>query len=201
MALNTEIPRVVVCGVGALGANLVEHLARSRCPGWLVVIDHDRVEAANVGNQPYDLRQAGQSKVHALAARIYEACGRQVEAVHSTIDAKSARNLLRGADLVIDTLDNAAARLAVRDACSALGVTALHAGLGADGYVDVRGNEDYRIEEPGAGAGPCRDATSRSQVLLGVLMTAEAVRTALTEGRVAIRAAALGALLQSTLTL
>lgn len=43
-----HLPRLVVCGAGALGGNLVEHLARSALPAALVVIDHDRVEAANV---------------------------------------------------------------------------------------------------------------------------------------------------------
>jgi ThiF family len=194
---HTDAPRVVVCGVGALGGSLIEHLARSAFPAWLVAIDHDRVEAANVGNQPYDVRQAGMSKVHALAARVYEGCGCEIEGIHATLDAKSAPKLLRGADLVVDALDGAAGRLVVRDACSALGVTALHAGLGPNGYVDVRRNEGYRIAEPYGGTGPCREATTRSQVLLCVVLTAEAIRGALAGEAMANRATALAALLDS----
>jgi hypothetical protein len=196
-AHRTDAPRVVVCGAGALGANLIVHLARSAFPAWLVAIDHDRVEAANVGNQPYDLRQAGMSKVHALAARVYEACGREIEGIHATLDKKSAPKLLRGADLVVDALDGSAGRLVVRDACSALGVTALHAGLGPEGYVEVRCNEGYRIAEPHGGAGPCREATTRSQVLLCVVLTAEAIRGAFAGEAIANRATALATLLDS----
>jgi len=171
--------RLVVCGAGAVGGNLVEHLARCALPASLAVIDHDRVEVANIRNQPYDVRQAGTSKVHALASRVFEACECRIDAIHATLDAASAPKLLRGAALVVDALDNAPSRLAVRDACLALKIPALHAGLARDGYVEVRGNDGYRIEQAPDGAGPCGEATTRSQVLLVVLLTAEAIRCVL----------------------
>jgi hypothetical protein len=200
-ARRTDAPRIVVCGAGALGGNLVEHLARSAFPTRLVVIDHDRVEAANVGNQPYDLRQAGLSKVHALSARIYEACGREIEAIHAKIDARCARKLFRGADLVVDALDNAASRLIVRDACSTINVAALHAGLGPDGYAEVRGNDGYRVEPPPEGTGACCNATTRSQMLLGILLVSEAVRRTLAGEPILNRATALGVVWESARTL
>lgn len=198
---GSDAPRIVVCGAGAIGGNLVEHLARSAIPAAIVVIDRDRVEAQNVGNQPYDLRQSGLTKVEALADRIYEACGREIEAVHATISAANAQRLLRGAAVVVDALDNAPSRLIVRDACASLGIAALHAGLGPDGYVDVRTNEGYRIEVPCGGEKPCRSATTRSQVLLAATLTAEAVRRALEGAPVSNRAICLAALWERARTL
>jgi hypothetical protein len=189
--------RIVVCGAGAIGGNLVEHLARSALPAAIVVIDHDRVEAANVGNQPYDLRQSGVAKVYALAERVYEACGREIEAVHATISASNAQRLLCGARLVVDALDNAPSRLIVRDACAKLGISALHSGLAADGYVEVRTNEGYRIETPRGSEAPCRNATTRDQVLLAITLTAEAVRKVLCGAPIANRATSLTAIWES----
>jgi molybdopterin/thiamine biosynthesis adenylyltransferase len=198
---GSNLPRIVVCGAGALGGSLVEHLARSALRAAIVVIDRDRVEAENVDNQPYDLRQARLPKVHALAERIYEACGREIDAVHATLGAGNAQRLLRGAAVVVDALDNAQSRLAVRDACVALGITALHAGLGTDGYVEVRTNEGYRVETPQGGEAPCRNATTRSQVLLAVVLTAESVRRALEGAPVSNRAMYLAAIWESAETL
>jgi hypothetical protein len=121
--------------------------------------------------------------------------------VHASIGAGNAQRLLRGAKAVVDALDNAQSRLVVRDACAALRITALHAGLGPDGYVDVRNNEGYRIEAPSEGQMPCRSATTRSQVLLAVTLTAEAVRLVLEGGLMSNRAACLAAFLESAQTL
>lgn len=181
------LPWVVVCGAGALGANLVEHLARSGLPCRLVVIDHDRVERANLGTQPYRVAQVGMAKAVALADVVEEGCERVIEARVETIDAGCAPRLLSGATLVVDCLDNAPSRLAVAAAARTLGIACLHAGLGADGFVDVRGNDGYRIEEPPGGAGPCHAAASRAQVLLAVILAADAVRAALAGQSIAPR--------------
>jgi hypothetical protein len=195
------VARIVVCGAGAIGGNLVEHLARAAVPAVISVIDRDRVEAANVHNQPYDLRQSGLTKVSALAERVYEACGREIEGVHATISAGNARRLLRAAKVVIDAMDNAESRLVVRDACASLGLAALHAGVGPDGYVDVRTNEGYRVEEPRNGAAPCHTVASRTQVLLAVALTAEAVRRHLEGEPLSNRATMLASLWDDSHTL
>jgi hypothetical protein len=193
-----DVPRIVVCGAGALGGNLIEHLARSAFRAQLVVIDHDRVESANVGNQPYDLRHAGLTKVNALAQRVYDACGREIEGIHATLSAKSAPRLLRDASLVVDALDNAASRLVVRDACANLSIAALHVGVGPGGYLEVRGNKDYRIEAPPGETTPCRDRTTRGQVLVAVALCAEAVRWAVCNELVANRTITLGEIWESS---
>jgi hypothetical protein len=185
---SSHLAHIIVCGAGSLGGNLVEHLVRSNVSARITVIDHDRVEAANVGNQPYDLRHCGKSKVFALAERAYEACGCHIDGVHAFLDQKSSLNLLAGASLVVDTLDNAAGRRVIGSTCSALGIPALHAGLGPDGYFEVRPNEGYRIAEPLEESRPCRDLTSRCQVLLAVAIAAEAIRRALAGESIAGRA-------------
>ncbi len=100
--------RITVCGVGAVGGNLVEHLART---GWrnLHAVDFDRVEGHNIGNQPYQIRQVGQSKVLALASLVYEATGLALAPTNLRIGKKNVHRVVTATDLV-DTLDNAPAR-------------------------------------------------------------------------------------------
>ena len=164
--------RITVCGVGAVGGNLVEHLART---GWthLHAVDFDRVEGHNIGNQPYQIRQVGQSKVHALASLVYEATGLALETTNLRIDKKNVRRVVTTTDLVVDALDNAQARRVVAQACHQASVPCLHVGLGAHGLADVRPNEGYRIEDPQPGAEACEATESRPAVLLAVILAAE----------------------------
>ena len=164
--------RITVCGVGALGGNLIEHLART---GWrnLHAVDFDRVEGHNIGNQPYQIRQVGQSKVHALASLVYEATGLALTTTNLRIEEKNVRRVVTAADLVVDALDNAEARRVVAQACHRAGVPCLHVGLGAHGLADVRPNVGYRIEDPEPGAEACEAVGSRPAVLLAVILAAE----------------------------
>src|SRR5947209_2622287 len=70
---------VTVCGAGALGANIMESLARSGF-GRLAVIDRDRVEERNLSTQPYHRSDVGAAKAKMLANSLYRAVGAAVEA-------------------------------------------------------------------------------------------------------------------------
>src|SRR5258708_22555461 len=73
---------VTVCGAGALGANMVESLARSGF-ARLKVIDRDRVEERNLSTQPYYRSDIGAFKAKILANSLFRALG-------VTIDARAA---------------------------------------------------------------------------------------------------------------
>ena len=64
--------RIVLCGAGALGSHLAEHLLRQGVR-QLTVIDFDRVEQHNLGTQSYEEGDIGAFKVDALRARCYRA--------------------------------------------------------------------------------------------------------------------------------
>lgn len=78
MAKLKEFP-VTICGAGALGANLVENLARAGF-GKLKVIDRDRIEERNLSTQPYYRSDVGAFKAKILANNLYRAIGTKVEA-------------------------------------------------------------------------------------------------------------------------
>src|SRR5947209_17577695 len=126
---------VTVSGAGALGANIVESLARSGF-ARLRVIDRDRIEERNLSTQPYYRSDIGAFKAKILANALFRALGVTVDSHAEELTAVNAGNLLGGSDLVIDTFDNSIARQAVKDACTGAGLPCLHAGLAGD-YAEV----------------------------------------------------------------
>ena len=62
--------RVAVVGVGGVGSFVVEALARAGV-GWLVLVDHDRVELSNTNRQLHALTgNYGRPKVEVMAERV-----------------------------------------------------------------------------------------------------------------------------------
>ena len=120
--------RVAVVGAGGIGSAVIPALAGAGV-GKLTIIDDDVVELANLHRQPlFRERDAGYSKAD-LALQFVHRLNRFVEAVpvQDRIGPDNAERLLGGHDMVVDGSDNFATRLAVSDACVALGVPLLSA--------------------------------------------------------------------------
>jgi molybdopterin/thiamine biosynthesis adenylyltransferase len=163
---------VIVCGAGALGANIAESLARQGF-ARLSVIDRDRVEERNLSTQPYYRTDVGAFKAKILANTLYRALGVSVEARTEELTPANAEKLLRGSGLVIDTFDNSIARQAVKDACDRLSLPCLHAGLAGD-YAEILWNEIYRVPST-ANDDVCDYPLARNLVLLAVAVACETV--------------------------
>lgn len=165
--------KLIVCGAGALGSLLVDNLVRQGVR-HLTVIDHDRVEAHNVGTQLYGQGEVGAFKVEALRALCFRAAGIELEAIAKTLDERSAPKLLREADIVIDTFDNSAARQIVTEQCHAKQLAGLHLGLNAD-YGEVHWNEGYRVPQDVVLHDPCAYPLARNLIGLVVAIGSEAI--------------------------
>lgn len=164
--------RVTVCGAGALGANVVESLARQGF-AELRVIDRDRIEERNLSTQPYYASDVGAFKAKILANSLYRALGAKVDAKSEELTEANAARLLKDAELVIDTFDNSVSRRAVKEYCERANVPCLHAGL-ASGYAEVIWNESYRV--PSAAQDDiCDYPLARNLVLLTVAVTCETI--------------------------
>jgi adenylyltransferase/sulfurtransferase len=114
---------VAVIGAGSIGNAVIPALAGAGI-GQLTIIDDDSVELGNLHRQPlFRERDAGYSKAD-LALQFVERLNHFVKAtpVQQRITPENARDLLAGHDMVIDGSDNFATRLAVSDACVALGI-------------------------------------------------------------------------------
>src|ERR1041384_3149663 len=95
---------VTVCGGGALGANVVESLARQGF-ARLRVIDRDRIEERNLSTQPYYRSDVGAFKAKILANTLFRALGVTVDARAEELTAANAGKLLSGSGVVLDTFD------------------------------------------------------------------------------------------------
>ena len=114
---------IAVIGAGGIGSGAIPALAAAGV-GKLTIIDSDVVDRSNLQRQPiFRDDQVGGEKA-ALAAQFAMAINPHVEAVsrERRVDAENARELLENHTLVLDGSDNFATRLAVSDACVALGI-------------------------------------------------------------------------------
>ena len=138
---------VAVVGAGGIGSAVIPALAGAGV-GRLTIIDDDRVELANLHRQPlFRERDAGYSKAD-LALQFVTRLNRFVEAtpVQERVGADNAARLLGEHDVVVDGSDNFATRLAVSDACVALGIPLVSAAaVQFQGQVGLfRGKPCYR---------------------------------------------------------
>jgi adenylyltransferase/sulfurtransferase len=114
---------VAVVGAGGLGSAVVPALAAGGI-GTLTIIDDDEVEASNLQRQVmHRLQDVGSAKVDS-AVRVAADLSPHtvVHAVRAWVSADNARELLSGADVVIDGTDTFEVREAVASACEDLGV-------------------------------------------------------------------------------
>jgi len=170
---------VTVCGAGALGANVVESLARQGF-GRLRVCDRDRVEERNLSTQPYYRSDIGALKARALANALYRALGVELDVRTDELTAANAGKLLQGSALVLDAFDNSASRQAVKDYCAGADVPCLHAGLAGD-YAEVIWNESYRVPLA-AQDDVCDYPLARNLVTLAVAVVCESVISFVADG-------------------
>jgi len=164
--------RITVCGAGALGANLVEQLARCGAAG-LTSIDRDRLEEQNLATQPYGRCELGGYKASLLSAQIYRSLGLEVKAIAKELTADNAARLLRGSQLVVDCLDNRAGRLCVQQVCRQFDIPLLHGGVNGD-YAEVVWDPVYTVPS-GAGEDVCDYPLARNLVSLTVACLAEVI--------------------------
>lgn len=167
--------KVTICGAGALGGNLCEHLVRQGFRS-LTVIDRDVVEPHNPGNQPYGLREVGVKKVVALSNRIRRDLNIPIIGHPKDLGMGNADWLLRGADLIVDTFDNGPSRRVVKDWCSTTNVPCVHGGMSYEGYSEVVWNEAYRVPEAIRGIDLCEYPLARDLVLFTVVLLSDAVK-------------------------
>src|SRR5262249_17308335 len=134
---------IALCGAGALGSLLADNLVRQGVRR-LTVIDHDRIEARNVGTQLYGKNDIGAHKVDVLRAHCFRATGVEITTVAKWLDERTVKKFLRDAQLVVDTFDNSASRRIVTEHCATQRVSCLHLGMNED-YGAVQWNDGYQV--------------------------------------------------------
>jgi molybdopterin-synthase adenylyltransferase len=163
---------ITICGAGALGANIVENLARSGFDK-LTVIDCDRIDERNLSTQPYYRADVGAFKAKILANNLYRAIGTKVDAKTKELTSANTNQLLPDSQLIIDAFDNSVARQAVKDYAAQKRIPCLHAGLSSN-YAEVIWNDVYRVPSE-VNDDVCDYPLARNLVMLTVAVACEAI--------------------------
>ena len=163
---------VAMCGVGAVGSNLAMNLARQGFASF-ILIDHDRVEAHNLGTQIWSEAEVGLEKVACLHNRLFDELSIEAEKQARKLTAQNAGRLLRGASMVVDSFDNSDSRAVLQACCLEQHIPCLHVGLNAD-YAEVIWNERYRVPSD-QGEDICNYPLARNLILLAVAVAAESL--------------------------
>ena len=123
--------RAVVAGLGGLGGAVVGLLARIGV-GQLTLIDGDRFEDSNLNRQLLSsVADLGKRKVKVAARHVMEinpAVETSLQPVF--LDRDNCRDLIKGADIVIDCLDSIPVRLALQQGCADSGIIMVSAAVG-----------------------------------------------------------------------
>lgn len=131
--------RVLVAGAGGLGSPVIAYLAAAGV-GTIAVVDDDTVESSNLPRQLLHASAApGASKAASAAAEVtrMNPFGTGVAREERVTEA-TADDLVADVDLVVDTTDDAVARVALHDAAARAGIPYVWGtAVGSDGMVSV----------------------------------------------------------------
>ncbi|HNM49056.1 MAG TPA: HesA/MoeB/ThiF family protein, partial [Candidatus Obscuribacter sp.] len=172
--------RVLIVGLGGLGAPVLQYLAAAGV-GTIGLCDGDRVDESNLHRQViYGVDDVGLWKVEAAANWLKgHNPALSIRAFQDFIDESNVRSLLADFEVVVDCTDNLAARYVLNDACLALGLPLVYGALHRfEGQVSVfclPGGPCFRCYLPESGSQPqtCAE-TGVLGVLPGVVGTLQA---------------------------
>ena len=121
---------VLVAGCGGLGGFIIEYLARMGV-GSIIAADGDVFCESNLNRQILStVNKMGINKALAAAERVRDINpGVHVHAVPEFLTKENAASLLADVDLVMDALDNIAARHILEDAAAQAGLAIVHGAI------------------------------------------------------------------------
>jgi molybdopterin/thiamine biosynthesis adenylyltransferase len=125
---------VAIVGCGGLGGWIIEGLARMGV-GHLVIIDGDTFGESNLNRQVLCTEaNVGQLKTEAAQERVARVNSATEVTIHPVMaDEESMREMLAGADVVVDALDTLPMRLVLQKVAQGLGIPIVHGAIG--GYI------------------------------------------------------------------
>ncbi|MFZ0995993.1 MAG: HesA/MoeB/ThiF family protein [Candidatus Dormiibacterota bacterium] len=177
--------QVAVVGCGGLGVPAALYLGASGV-GRLTLIDPDQVALDNLNRQvAYRTDEVGLPKAELLAQRILELNPTvEVSACQESLDSRSVRALLSGADVVLECSDDPVTKFLVNDFCVSEEIGLVVGGaVGLAGQVVTvpSGAACYRclfVAPPTSPAQTCREAGVLGPLvgMIGSLQALEAIK-------------------------
>jgi molybdopterin/thiamine biosynthesis adenylyltransferase len=121
---------VVVAGLGGLGCSASLYLTCAGV-GHITLIDCDRVELSNLNRQVLHYEEdIGEGKPFSAAQKLAKLNSSiEVTPVFQKFTEHNGREIIKGANLVIDGMDNFKTRFILNEACVAEGIPFIHGGV------------------------------------------------------------------------
>ena len=122
--------KVVIIGAGGLGSPASIYLAAAGV-GKLVIVDKEKFELSNLNRQILGWnKDVGRYKAKAAVEKLKE-LNPDIEVIAkiSEITRENIRDLIKGANAVVDALDNWRTRFVVNDGCVKERIPLVHAGI------------------------------------------------------------------------
>jgi len=162
--------RVAVVGAGGLGGTVIQLLGRIGI-GRLTVVDCDVFDETNLNRQAFCTRDwVGRPKALAVQAQL-KSINPAVEVhVHIVrLDSANGPEILAGAQVIVDALDNVKDRLTLEALAKTLGVPFVHGALaGFEGQLMTVFPEDPGLKQIYGSGDDRGSAANRPEFLLGV---------------------------------
>ena len=162
--------RVAVIGAGGLGGQVILLLARMGI-GTLVVVDYDVFDETNLNRQALSsMETLGKQKPEAAAATVSSINpGVKVIPCQVKLDSSNAPEILTGANVVVDALDNVQDRFLLERITKKLGIPLVHGALaGFEGQVMTIFPDDPGLKHLYRNEGAGGDKSKRPESILGV---------------------------------
>ncbi len=129
--------RIVIAGVGGLGSPAAIYSACAGV-GHITIVDHDSVELSNLNRQILHWDEnIGEKKVFSAAGKLIRLNpGVEFTPICERITEDNVRSIIRGADAIIDCMDNLETRFILNEACVSSGTPFIHGAVhGLDGEI------------------------------------------------------------------
>lgn len=175
---------VVIVGVGALGSHLAQFL-RS-CNIKIRIIDFDHIEKKNILSQFHANNSVGKPKVLGLQQLMQFLFGFKLETISNKLVENNVDHLLKGANVIVDCLDNAAGRRLIQDYVRKNNIPCVHGALApaAQSFGRVIWDDDFSIDsEDGAGLATCENGDQLPFIALVSAYLACSVQEFLVSGK------------------
>jgi len=138
----------LIFGVGALGSRIVDTLVRHGVIN-ITICDFDRIEASNLGTQPWFVTDIGKFKTDMAARNAYNINKTKIKSIKDKFDDSNFKkfvSMCNNKTVIIDALDNFESReLVKRLYVSSNACACVHVGMSGDGYGQVKWDENYEI--------------------------------------------------------
>ena len=124
---NLKKAHVVVAGAGGLGSSVSLYLTAAGI-GHISVIDHETIELSNLNRQILHWeKDIGKSKVESAVEKLTQINSDiEITGIKEKINEENVLKLLKGADAVVDCMDNFRTRFILNDAILKLEIPFFH---------------------------------------------------------------------------